>query len=323
MRGLFGGDYHLHAQSRSPFVYVARIDSWSDRHLLPGALSPFTEDVTFESDDRLRRIGQVRLSAMAHAAHNFENRYNLSREVGRLHTLSVWARVLLLALLLVNIGCRVKPPAESNPTIDRRIQVPGEYVVPDIDRGKSQPSPTSVSPAQDVLAGLPMGRVVFACPAEMRVRATERVEVRISSDPNSNLMAGLRERGIALEQSAKIAPVMKVTLIPEGRSAFDIQSLSEGEQLISSEGFSQWVWSVTPLQAGIHNLDLTVNVVVNVPQLGAQKRQIPVLTQTVKVRADPVFAARQFWSSNWQWLTTTLLIPLGLWLWKRRSKSAT
>ena len=42
--------------------------------------------------------------------------------------------------------------------------VPGDYVVPDIDRGKPQPSPTSVAPSQDVLAGLPMGRVVFACP---------------------------------------------------------------------------------------------------------------------------------------------------------------
>ena len=64
-----------------------------------------------------------------------------------------------------------------------------------------------------------------------------------------------------------------------------------------------------------------VNAVVNVPGLGPQKREIPVLTQAVQVRADVAYSARQFWHSNWQWFSTTLLIPVGLWWWKKRSKT--
>ena len=91
---------------------------------------------------------------------------------------------------------------------------------------------------------------------------------------------------------------------------------------MSGTGFSQWVWSVTPLQSGTHNLYLTVNVVVNVPGYGAQKKQIPVLSQTVQVRSDVGYSASHFWSSNWQWLMTTLLIPLALWLWRKRTAKA-
>ncbi len=73
-----------------------------------------------------------------------------------------------------------------------------------------------------------------------------------------------------------------------------------------------------PLKAGSHNLYLTVSAVVNIPGLGAQKREIPVLTQSVQVRSNVEYTTGEFWQSNWQWFTTTLLLPLGLWIWKKR-----
>jgi hypothetical protein len=233
-----------------------------------------------------------------------------------------WASGLTSVMVVINIGCTSAPPPA--PAIraaeEHAIQIPGKYVPPEVDRAR--PAIRQERPStQDVLAGLPVGRVLFACAPTMRVRAPERVEVRISGNPKENLTAGLQERGVPIEEPSKIAPVMKVVLTPDESGVFDVKSLSEEEQLTSGGGFSQWVWSVTPLQSGTHNLYLTVNVVVNVPELGTQKRQIPVLTQSVTVRADPVYSAGQFWSSNWQWFTTTLLIPIGLWLWKKRRKS--
>jgi len=153
------------------------------------------------------------------------------------------------------------------------------------------------------------------------VETSERVEVRISGDAKQDITEGLEGRGVPIETAAKISPVMKVTLTPDEGGVFDVKPLSEDEQLVSGDGFSQWVWSVTPLKSGKHNLYLTVNAVVNVPGLGPQKREIPVLTQAVQVRADMAYSAGQFWHSNWQWFSTTLLIPVGLWLWKKRSKT--
>jgi hypothetical protein len=205
----------------------------------------------------------------------------------------------------------------ETPATEHPIQIPGTYAAQDVDRGAPAPEQPA---SQDILAGLPMGRILFACPPEMRVETSERVEVRITGNPKEDIMAGLEERGVPIETAAKISPVMKVTLTPDEGDVFDVKSLSEGEQLVGGDGFSQWVWSVTPLKSGTHNLYLTVNAVVNVPGLGPQKKEIPVLTQAVRVRADAAYSISQFLHSNWQWLATTLVIPLGLWLWKRRSK---
>jgi hypothetical protein len=228
--------------------------------------------------------------------------------------------VLLSVVLLMSAGCR-RPATKSirpeSPTTERPIQMPGTYTAPDVERGKRAPEqPVS----QDILAGLPMGRILFACPSEMRVEASERVEVRISGNPKEDIVDGLEERGVPRETAAKISPVMKVTLTPDEGGVFDVKALSEDEQLVSGDGFSQWVWSVTPLKSGKHNLYLTASAVLNVPGFGPQKREIPVLTQAVQVRADVAYSAGQFWHSNWQWFSTTLLIPVGLWLWKKRSK---
>jgi hypothetical protein len=232
----------------------------------------------------------------------------------------LWKLVLLSAVLLMSAGCRrqaTNPRRPEAPATERALQMPGTYAAQDVDRGT--PTPENVA-SQDILAGLPMGRVLFACPSEMRVEASERVEVRISGDPKQDITQGLEERGVPIETAAKISPVMKVTLSPDKAGVFDVKPLSEDEQLVTG-GFSQWVWSVTPLKSGTHNLYLTVNAVVNVPGLGPQKREIPVLTQAVQVRADVAYSAGQFWHSNWQWFSTTLLIPVGLWLWKKRRKT--
>lgn len=235
----------------------------------------------------------------------------------------VRASGLTAIVLMIHIGCGSAPPPSSHSAVtEHPIQLPGTYTAPEVDRGG--PAVPAPSPStQDLLAGLPMGRVLFACPPTMRVHFSERVEVRISGNPKEDLAAGLQERGVAVEEAAKISPVMKVTLTPEESGVFDVKSLSEEEQLTSGGDFSQWVWSVTPLKSGTHNLYLTVNVVVDVPGLGPQKRQIPVLTQAVRVRADAVYSAGRFWRSNWQWFTSTLLIPIGLWLWNKRNKSKT
>jgi hypothetical protein len=231
-----------------------------------------------------------------------------------------WKLVPLSAVLLMSAGCG-RPAANSTgaeaPTSERALQIPGTYAAPEVDRGAPTPAEAR---SQDILAGLPMGRVLFACPSVMRVQSSERVEVRISGNPKADLIAGLEDRGLPIETAAKISPVMKVTLTPDEGGVFDVKPVSEDEQLVSGDGFSQWVWSVTPLKSGTHNLYLTVNAVVDVPGLGLQKKEIPVLTQAVQVRADVAYSAGQFWHSNWQWFSTTLLIPVGLWLWKKRSK---
>lgn len=230
-----------------------------------------------------------------------------------------WKLLSLAAVLLTIAACKTpaaNPPGAASPATEHALKTPGTYIRREVDRGG--PVPEAVA-KQDILAGLSMGRVLFACPPEMRVQTPERVEVRITGDPKQDITQGLEERGIPIETAAKISPVMKVTLNADADDAFEVKQLTDAQQSVV-DGGGQWAWSVTPLKAGKHNLYLTASAVVNVPGFGQQTEEIPVLTQSVQVRADVAYSASQFWHSNWQWLFSTLLIPLGLWLWNKRSK---
>ncbi len=154
----------------------------------------------------------------------------------------MWVVVLFSSFLLARIGCVSSNPSKPG-NIARTLQVTGTSAPQDVDRGGPVPKNSF---ATDVLAGLPMGRVLFACASLMKVQTSERVEVRITGDPKQDLASGLRERGVPIEASAKIAPVMKVNLTPDEDGVFDVKSLSEPEQVVGGDGYSEWVWSVTP-----------------------------------------------------------------------------
>lgn len=100
---------------------------------------------------------------------------------------------------------------------------------------------------------------------------------------------------------------------------FEITPLNGEEQVVSSDTFTQWAWDVTALRAGEQALNLLVTVRVFAGELGERGRDLPVIMKGVQVRVDPVYSVRSFVGRYWQWLATTLVLPLGGWLYKRHS----
>lgn len=184
-------------------------------------------------------------------------------------------------------------------------------------------SMTTTTPAdpdqvlQNAVDSLPVGKVLFNHPSEMRMGEAKEVQVRITRDVATDISTGLTAPGtvtkdqITEQQQIKVSTSMKVQL--HGEPYFDVKPLTDEEQLITKTGFTEWKFTVIPLQGGKWPLHLTVTAVVHAADREKVKN-LEVLDEQVTVQVSTLEVVQAFIGNNWQWLIGTIFIPIGAWL---------
>ncbi len=109
---------------------------------------------------------------------------------------------------------------------------------------------------------------------------------------------------------------MKVHLSGED---FKIMPLNEEEQFIEEKGFTEWAWEVTPQKSGTMKLHLQVTLRIRLP-FGEEKKDYPVIDREIYVQINPIYSIKSFAVKYWQWIASTLILPLAVWVWKIYSK---
>jgi hypothetical protein len=172
------------------------------------------------------------------------------------------------------------------------------------------PGPTS-SPTFDELVYSEVkkfteGRLAFNPTSTMKQGTEERIEARIASeDIGPILTQGFGGKGTPEVAKIKVASVMKLTLSGE-KDVFRITPLSSEEQLVSSQPYAQWEWTVTPLDYGECNLHLKATARVIVEGYGERSVDVPVITKTIQVRVSPGYIIKTRYNN-----ASTLQLILG------------
>jgi hypothetical protein len=163
-----------------------------------------------------------------------------------------------------------------------------------------------------------MGQVAVNHPEKMKVNRADTVRVRISRNEAADLSKDLPSEGHETQHDViPVSTSMKVQL--SGDPYFDIKPLDDTEQLITNSGFSEWSFTVIPLKSG--RLPLHVRVTAIVRAAGIEEtKDFPVKDEIIQVQVAPLAAVGSFVSKNWQWLWSTILVPIALWWWNRRRK---
>lgn len=165
---------------------------------------------------------------------------------------------------------------------------------------------------EEELKRISVGKVIFNPSEEMKVGVRERIEVRISKDPDVDIVSALKGRGIAQIEDIKVSELMKVRV---SGSDFNITPLNEEEQFIGSQGFTEWAWDVTPQKSGNRVLHLHVTLRIRLP-FGEERKDHPVLDKSVLVKVNPIYSTRVFLITYWKWLATGIILPLIGFIWK-------
>lgn len=166
------------------------------------------------------------------------------------------------------------------------------------------------------------GWIAYSIPEEMKVQKNYSVKVRISKKSNQSkaeLILGNEDAinnpdypSIAMIEDVKVSGEMSAELRGDN-DEFKIVSLSTPTQNIDDESYTEWEWVVKPLKSGQSPLKLVVKV-------KDFNKDIVVFNRNIKIKSNVPVAVEGFFDKYWQWIMTTIIIPIFLYFWNRKRK---
>lgn len=159
----------------------------------------------------------------------------------------------------------------------------------------------------DAIDGLELANIAFNAPRTMRLHQPVVIQLLLSGDETiEELQAELSAAGEEEGERIRVSDTMEAHLTGAG---FSIEDVTPAVQLVASSGRTEWKWEVEPEKAGRRRLHLTLSALID---LAGKERTYTVKTFERTLEVDVTFRERleTFVEDNWQWLWTTLLVPL-------------
>ncbi len=174
-----------------------------------------------------------------------------------------------------------------------------------------------------ILQSLPTGNIAFNTPESMTLNEARKIELLLSTSLSEEILKRAVEEhkveGDIQYEPIQISDQMEATLTGDG---FQITDVLPTRRAISRTGPTEWTWDVRALREGKLRLHLTLNALVTVGRNPAQQYTIRTFDKEYIVGVSVTDTVTDFVKKHWQWLWTTILLPVGGWLWKRRRKNS-
>jgi len=156
----------------------------------------------------------------------------------------------------------------------------------------------------------------------MSLKDAKKVELLLSTSVSDedlkNAVAKQNVEGSIQVEQIKISDQMEANLTGDG---FQITEVLPARRAISKTGATEWKWDVRALKEGKLRLHLTLNALVTI---GGNSQPYPIRTfdKEYIVAVGTTDTVVNFAKDHWQWLWTTIFLPVGAWLWKRKRTSS-
>jgi hypothetical protein len=237
---------------------------------------------------------------------------------------AVFTTVTRKTLLLPVFDMNMASQQAEGPNIAGNVTLWTDYSFPALDSDVILPGETSSRPLSDFLFAQQVyqpawlmtdnytGRGAYNPPKEMVQGETTVVTVLIAADgafPVRDLFGRLVGPGKPEAFPAKVSRTMSVDLHGD---TFIVNAVLPKVQAIGV-GPTEWQFEVQPQEAGKHNLVLTILRMVPDGDQGRQPLAYPPERRSISVIINPMWTLRQFLKANWEWLASSLALPLLVW----------
>ena len=129
---------------------------------------------------------------------------------------------------------------------------------------------------------------------------------------NDDFINNPQYESVATIDDIKVSGEMSADLRGDSE-AFNIVALSTPVQNIDNESYTEWEWIVTPKKSGETPLKLVI-------KLKDLNKDIIVFNKNIKIKSNLPIVVEGFFEKYWQWLMTTIIIPIFLYFWNRKRK---
>ena len=170
-----------------------------------------------------------------------------------------------------------------------------------------------------MLKGLPLASVAFNTPEHLSLDKTSTFELLLSmQDPVNELKQEISEAGARAGARIRISEHMEARLTGQG---FAVEAITSARQAVSATDVTRWRWEVTPTKSGRQRLHLTLTAIITVRGKSSE-RTVRTFERTLAIDVSLSARAKRFVENNWEWLWTTILLPVGARFANQRRKNA-
>jgi len=174
------------------------------------------------------------------------------------------------------------------------------------------------------------GTIAYSVPNEMIVGEKYKITVRISKKKGTEikkiLVLGEREilisddniESTVIIENIRVERTMTVKLLSKN-GTFEISPTSTDKQVLEDESYTEWSWIVRPLESGTNYLKMIITIKIG-SEDEASYKDIVVFDKNIKVKSNVSLGFKSWFSEYWQWLMTTIIIPLVILFYKKRKK---
>ena len=131
--------------------------------------------------------------------------------------------------------------------------------------------------------------------------------MRASRGSRATLAEGLKGSGIAGPRSHRR---LTIGVSRAHRQRLRDRAAGPIDQLVGSEGFTQWSWYVSPKSPGEQLLGLRVILRIKLEGQAEERKQATFISHRVQVRPNLARSILEFVTQHAQWLATGIVIPL-------------
>jgi len=173
------------------------------------------------------------------------------------------------------------------------------------------------NPFDAIFDKLRSAEIAFKAPPKMGYGETKQVRLLLSETISApQLEQILQDTNNVTTNSVKVADIMEAHLVGDD---FTISPVTPETTPISGQQLTEWKWDIKPKAFGKMPLHLSLNAHVTVD--GEERtRSIKTFDTTIYVQVTGFRSVTIFFVNNWQWLWTTIIVPIVFWAWHKKRK---
>ena len=158
------------------------------------------------------------------------------------------------------------------------------------------------------------GMLLYDIPDSMILSKLYTIKVRSQKQVSSISKDGTRKSVQAPIQTSRNMEVDLSDPDPEG--AFKISKVNSNQQIVESDYYTEWIFNVIPTKSGNRSLNLVVSIISNDGVKQIVHEDIIFVKNKISVKIE------SFWEKHWQWVFTTILIPIFIYIWKKKQQKS-
>lgn len=208
-----------------------------------------------------------------------------------------------------------------------RTSVPTSIILPEVNQQKRPLDSSHMAPSgsvgqyknsprnEKIEEQLYKAKIILNLPYESNIN--EVITAKLTALPDqakddiATINAGVKPR---VHEEISISRIVNARLTAPD---FVIDYLTPEEQAVSRVTPTTWQWRLTPKKSGSYIVNLSVMAVIKVDSQKFSEHHIKTFDQNLIITITNKQIFLLWLEKYWQWFFTTLVIPIGLWIYKK------